>query len=230
MHDQCVPAFVRTSDPAPCAALDLTAGEDRGYAIVKDLQGARQFLLIPTARIAGIESPALLDPATPNYFGIAWRARSFTEAVAGGTLPRHWLSLAVNSAVSRSQDQLHIHIDCLRADVHDAVVRYADQVGPTWVFFPVPLAGQTFSAMTVAGEDLDGHNPFLLLAEGLPGAFDEMGRHTLAVVGVDRADGAPGFLILAATAERPETAVGAEDLQDHTSCPAPLPAGPSTAK
>jgi CDP-diacylglycerol pyrophosphatase len=230
VHEQCVPDLVSNADPAPCVTVDLSAGPERGYAIVKDSEGPRQFLLIPTARIAGMESPALLDPATPNYFALAWRVRSFTEAAAGGALPRDWVSLAVNSAAARTQDQLHIHIDCLRADVHDTVARHADAVGPNWTPFPVPLAGENYNALAVDGEDLDSDNPFLMLAAGLPGARADMGSHTLVVVGTDRAGTGPGFLILAARADDGETPIGGEDLQDHRACPPPLPAGPVTAK
>src|ERR1700757_2680511 len=62
VHDQCVPHEQRASDPAPCALVDLSGGGDRGYVVLKDPVGATQFLLIPTARVTGIESPALLEP------------------------------------------------------------------------------------------------------------------------------------------------------------------------
>lgn len=229
VNDRCVPDLVTNADPAPCVAVDVADGLERGYAVAKDTQGPRQFLVIPTARIAGMESPALLDPDTPNYFAAAWRVRSFTEAAAGGVLPRDWISLAVNSAAARTQNQLHIHIDCLRADVHDALARYADAVGPQWVPFPVPLAGENYHAVAVGGDELAA-NPFLMLAAGLPGARADMGSHTLVVVGTDRPGRGPGFLILAARANDGEVPIGGEDLQDHGACPAPLPAGPGTAK
>jgi CDP-diacylglycerol pyrophosphatase len=107
---QCVPDQRNNGDPAPCALVDL----ESGYAVLKDLVGNTQFLLIPTVRIGGIESPQILAPHAPNYFADAWRARSFVEQRAGRALPRDWLSLAINSAAARSQNQLHIHID-LRA-------------------------------------------------------------------------------------------------------------------
>ncbi len=229
VHDECVARMVAKADPAPCAAVDLSAGPEDGYAVLKDYEGPRQFLLIPTARIAGIESPALLDPDTPNYFAIAWRLRSFTEAASGGALARDWVSVAVNSAVARTQDQLHLHIDCLRADVHEALVRHSDAVGPMWAPFPTPLAGRHYSAVAVEGEDLEAHNPFQLLASGLPGAGSDMGSQTVVVAGAHRLDGSPGFVILASRVEQGES-FGGEDLQDHQACPRPLPASPAAAK
>ena len=40
-------------------------------------------------------------------------------------MPRDDISLAVNSVYGRSQNQLHIHIDCVRSDVRNAL-RAAD--------------------------------------------------------------------------------------------------------
>lgn len=60
---QCVPAQQAKHDPAPCLSVDLAGG----YAVLKDQSGATQVLVIPTTRVTGIESPALLDPASPNY-------------------------------------------------------------------------------------------------------------------------------------------------------------------
>ncbi|GLP78181.1 CDP-diacylglycerol diphosphatase [Mycobacterium antarcticum] len=212
---QCVPNQVAHGNPAPCAEVDL----DAESAVLKDLVGATQYLLIPTERSSGIEDPAILAPDAPNYFAAAWRARSFVDERAGVTLPRDWVSLAINSAFARSQDQLHIHVDCLSPDVHDALAAHAAAVGPAWAPFPVPLAGHRYDAVQVGGEDLDV-DPFDLLADGVPGARDDMAARTLVVVGTVAADGRPGFVILT---DRADPAAGdlaeGEELQDHDSCP-----------
>lgn len=228
VHDKCVVDVQQQHDPAPCSRVDLSGGEAGGYAVLKDIVGDRQYLLIPTARIAGMESPELLDPVTTNYFGAAWQARSFVEQKAGGTIAREWMSLAINSAVARTQNQLHIHIDCVRADVHDALRSVAGTIGPAWAPLAVPLVGHTYWAMAVGGADLDA-NPFTLLADGLEGARADMGSYTLVVVGATDPAGRPGFVILADRADA-ETGAGGEELQDHVTCPPPLPAAPSTAK
>jgi CDP-diacylglycerol pyrophosphatase len=221
VNGQCVPGQQNNGDPAPCALVDLDGGEPGGYAVLKDLVGASQFLLIPTARVPGIESPEMLAADAPNYFADAWRARSFVEQRAGRELPRDWLSLAINSADARSQDQLHIHVDCVRADVRRALSAHADDIGATWRPFPEPLAGQQYRAMSIRAEELDTANPFRLLADNLP-AVDSMGAQSLAVVGDTDADGRPGFVLLAGRADitRPGSGHG-EDLQDHVSCPPP---------
>ncbi len=220
VNDRCVAGEVADRDPAPCSAVDL----DGGWVVLKDLEGERQFLLIPTAKVSGVESPELIAPGTPNYFAAAWRSRSFTEAAAGGTLPRDWVSLAVNSSVARSQNQLHIHIDCLRADVYDALARHAAEIGPDWAPFGPLLNGHSYDAMAVDGDDL-AVNPFRLRAEALADPGNEMGIQTLVVVGAIR-DGRPGFVILAdrANGETGDFA-GGEQLQDHQACPAPVSIG-----
>lgn len=221
---QCVPGEVQIRDPAPCADVEIESGEQRGYAVLKDTDGAHQYLLIPTARITGIEDPALREPMAPNYFAEAWRARSFTEARAGGSLPRDWVSLAVNSVETRSQDQLHIHIDCLRADVRQALDEQARGIGSAWTPMPLKLAGHRYEAMAVP--NLDAVNP-VALAAAQPLTAD-MGDTTLVVVGGGR-DEASGFVLLRRRVEAGEVA-GGEELQDHFNCPATLPDGPTTAK
>jgi CDP-diacylglycerol pyrophosphatase len=218
VHDQCLPDQQTKSDPAPCSLVALGEGEQRGYAVLKDLVGATQFLLIPTERIPGIESPTLLEPDAPNYFAAAWDASNFVDARAGVDIPRDWMSLAINSAVARSQDQLHIHIDCVRADVREAVSRHIADVGPNWAPFPEPLSGHPYQAMSVEGDTLDATNPVQLLAN----RTNDMGLETLVVVGTYLRDGKPGFVLLASRADPAAGNPGAgEELQDHTACPPP---------
>ncbi|MBJ7336909.1 CDP-diacylglycerol diphosphatase [Mycolicibacterium sp.] len=211
--DECVPNEIAHGDPAPCAEVEPD------YAVLKDLVGPTQFLLIPTRRLSGIDDPAILAPGVPNYFAAAWRARSFVDERAGATLPREWLSLAINSAFARSQDQLHIHVDCLSPGVHEALTEHAAAIGPSWAPFPVPLAGHRYDAMSVIGDELVA-DPFALLADGVPGARDDMAARTLVVVGSNDVGGGPGFVVLT---DRADPATGdqaaGEELQDHDFCP-----------
>ena len=117
VHGECVPGEVKIGNPKPCDAVDLRHGVSKGYAILKDKVGLAQYLLIPTARITGIESPKVLAPNAANYFSQAWRRRSFFERRLHFRVPREDISLAINSAEGRTQNQLHIHIDCVRPEV-----------------------------------------------------------------------------------------------------------------
>jgi CDP-diacylglycerol pyrophosphatase len=212
VHGRCVPDQRQHGDPNPCVKVDLADG----YAILKDRNGASQFLLIPTQWITGIESHALLAPRARNYFATAWQARGLVEKALGHPTPRGTLSLAVNSELSRSQNQLHIHIDCIRADVRDALKDEAAKIGSRWAPLDIWLFGHHYSAMRVAGTTLAGHNPFKLLAHGVPGAATDMGHYTLVVVGMTFADGKPGFVVLADRADPAHgDNAGGEELQDH---------------
>lgn len=215
VHDHCVPNQQQNAKPDPCALVDLDANPDKGFAVIKDLEGAAQYLLIPTDRITGIESPKLLEPGVPNYFAAAWTERGFTEEAAHRKLPREDLSLAVNSTHARTQEQLHIHIDCTRIAVRDAVRRRLATIGDDWAPFAEPLLGHEYRAMRVVADDLAGTDPFKLLADRVPAARAAMGEQTLAVLGAEF-DGRPGFVILTSHTD-PATGNrgGAEELQDH---------------
>jgi CDP-diacylglycerol pyrophosphatase len=217
VHDECVPNQQRHADPAPCALVDLKDGVGHGYAIFKDAFGDTQYLLLPTARVTGIESSDLLLPNAPNYFAAAWRERGYVEKAARRTLPRAAISLAINSELRRSQNQLHIHIDCVWSDVQAALQRNLAALGDNWALFPEPLAGHSYRARRVLAEDLDGANPFVLLADGVPYARATMGAQTLIVVGAQFANAKPGFVILDARADiGGGELIKSEELQDHS--------------
>jgi len=216
VHGKCVPDQQQHGDPWPCAKVDLTRGAAGGFAILKDISGATQYLLIPTRRITGIESPVLLAPYATNYFAEAWENRGFVPWALLRPMPRDTLSLAINSDVGRSQNQLHIHIDCIRADVRQALLSQRSAIGPRWAPLKILLAGHRYRAMRITGETLDGQNPFKLLARGVPGARADMGRHTLVVVGMMFAGDVPGFILLDDRADPAHGDWGSgEELQDH---------------
>jgi len=217
VHGHCVPNEERHGTPAPCALVDLAHGVARGFVLLKDIRGRTQYLLIPTARVTGIEDPKLLGPGAPNYFADAWRERSFIQRAAGRALPRDALGLAVNSPYARSQNQLHIHIDCQRPDVRTALQHAAPAIGDTWAPLPMPLAGHRYWARRVSGDDLGGNNPFKLLAAEKPGARAAMGEQTLVVAGAEFPGSRPGFILLdgqlnLAVGDH----AGGEELLDHT--------------
>jgi CDP-diacylglycerol pyrophosphatase len=215
VHGQCVPDEQQHGDPKPCAEVDLNSGAARGFAILKDIRGASQFLLIPTGRVGGIESASLLTPDAVNFFDDAWTARSFAEKALGRSMPDDTLSLAINSEYGRTQNQLHIHIDCIRADVRDILRSESTHIGNGWTLLTRPLAGHHYRALRVLGTTLAGHDPFKLLAQGIAGARGDMGTYTLVVAGI-QFGGQPGFVILEERADLTHGNTGTgEELQDH---------------
>lgn len=216
VHQGCVPNQEQHSNPAPCVSVDLRDGEAHGSAVLKDRNGPYQYLLIPSARITGIESAPLYADGAVNYFAAAWAARHFVEQGVGHPLPRELLSLAINSRYARSQNQLHIHIDCLKSDVREALRRQLPNIGDDWAPLATPLAGHRFGARRVHDTDLVQNNPLRLLPVSLRESESERTRLTLVLAGAHFADGDDGFVLLAGHAALwPFDPGHGEDLQDH---------------
>ena len=150
----------------------------------------------------------MLAPEAGNFFADAWRAIGIIAETAHANLPRDDLSLAINAQTGRSQDQLHIHMDCVRADVRDALHRLVGRVGHSWAPLPQDLGGHPYRAIRVDGDSLDAVNPFRLLADNLPATAAEMGLHTLVVVGMTFGEGAPGFILLDGRSDPPHGDLG----------------------
>lgn len=217
VHEVCVPGQLQNHDPTPCLTVDLNDGIEKGFAILRDPRRVAQFLLVPTIPISGIESPSVLHPAAPNYFADAWKSRSLLETALGRNLPRDAVGMAINSAMSRSQDQLHIHIACVHSDVLEALRRNQEQIHDRWAPFRPSLRGRDYESTWVRGDELGSNNPFRLLAENLPGAAISMSYRTLVVIGLTRTNGKRGFVLLTDHADRDsEDWANGEDLLDHT--------------
>ena len=216
VHDKCVPDQRDHGAPAPCALVSLGPGEAHGFVVLKDRAGVAQHLILPTANVTGIEDPLILAPGAANYFAAAWSERHFVEDKLGHPLRRDQLSIAVNSIYGRSQDQLHLHLDCIDAAVGAAVQAGGPAAAARWPGAALTLKGHAYRVRWIAGEDPAGANPFELLAREAPGAPKTMGAWTLVLIGATRADGALGFYLLA---DRADPAAGdmasGEDLQDH---------------
>jgi CDP-diacylglycerol pyrophosphatase/Uncharacterized alpha/beta hydrolase domain (DUF2235) len=113
-----------------------------------------------TIRISGIESPALQSDSAPNYWEAAWGARRFVEQGARRRFLRDQIGMAINSAATRSQDQLHIHVSCVAPVVADFLRRHQAEVRGAWFPLRAKLAGHRFLAMKVETESLAQVEPF----------------------------------------------------------------------
>jgi CDP-diacylglycerol pyrophosphatase len=188
VQDQCLPHWRERHDPAPCVRVALP-----DFAVLADRKGGAHYLLIATAAVTGIEDPALLEPGTPNYFAAAWQARDQLDAAVGHPLPRDAVGLAVNSAILRGQDQLHIHIECVKPGIYRELHAAAASLGDHWR--ALSIDGHVYSALRIDGEDLTHADPVALLASGLPDSRADMRAVTIVVVGMQFTDGA-GFIAL----------------------------------
>ena len=209
VHDLCTPhEEAGQVPPKPCDLVDIASGE----AFLKDRNGVAQMLGIPTRRVTGIEDPFLLTPEAPNYFAVAWTEGMplFGKHLKAAP-PREDMAITVNSEFSRSQDQLHLHVNCLAKDAAEALKAYAPSLDETWRPMTVALNGRRYWARRIDGDTLTA-SPFLLLAEGIPGAKAEMGLWSVGAAGA-AFGGKPGFILLADHAELTEGG-HAEDIQD----------------
>jgi CDP-diacylglycerol pyrophosphatase len=207
---QCLPHWLQQHDASPCLRVWVPAsGTQDGYALLADGKGGAHLLLIPLRRLVGIESPELLQPDAPNYFAAAWQAREQLAARATHALAFDAVGLAINSRYSRTQDQLHIHIECQGAALHAALMQEAAQLNEQWM--SLQIGGDTYYARSVKGAALERVDPFALLNGQIAAARGHMGRYTLVVAGVRLPDG-PGFALLA----RRAVLHGGEALLDST--------------
>ena len=213
VHEQCVLHEESGEGTKPCEAVDLSDGPQAGVAILKDLRGVAQMLAIPTQRITGIEDPQILAADAPDPFAAAWKAKPLVDARLPRPLPREAVAIAINSEARRSQDQLHLHIDCLSQKVAGALARYSEPLDENWRQMTVPLNGRVYYARRLDSADLVGARPLNLLADGLGEARSDMGEFSLAAVGAVFG-GKPGFILLADRASA-DGGGHAEDLQDH---------------
>ena len=198
VQDQCVLNWQQHHNPAPCERVSLADPKNgsSGYAVIEAPGGGAHYLLVPTRTMPGIESSELLDPDAPNYFAEAWHARGLISTFLGHDVPRSAVGLAVGIAQSRTQDQFHVHIECLRQDVAASLRESAERVSNVWS--PLMVAGSTYQAQRIMGDGLDGSNLFEMLANLKPDVRHHMGDYTLVVAGMQFSSG-PGFVVLTGT-------------------------------
>jgi CDP-diacylglycerol pyrophosphatase len=208
VHDRCIPDQSDHDDPAPCVTVNLA----ERWALYKDDNGKTQFLLIPTDRVTGIEDPSILSERAPNYWEAAWDARRFVDQRAGRQLTDDQVALAINSQFSRSQNQLHIHIDCIRPDVRNVLRQLQPQIGASWM--RATVSGQDYEVRWLSADDLKSRNLFSVVAEHLQSG-QTMGAETVVLAGAIGQDGSSGLDLLVGRAGVGGNQGNGERLEDH---------------
>lgn len=172
---QCQPGYLRSGDPAPCRVLDPV----QGYALLQDRKGGVHELLIPTRRIAGIESRVLQKPETPNYFWLAWQARGVLSIAAARPVPDAAVAIAVNSQYGRSQNQLHLHIACLRPDIRQQLAVAGSRWSERWIRYW--LLGHNYYLRTLTEAQLADQSVFVRVAKELAESGQAKGSYGIAL-------------------------------------------------
>ncbi len=160
--------------------------------MVSDPGAVYDLLVVPTRRVTGIEDPYLRDPSSPNYWHTAWSSRWRLARRLGFEPPRQALGIAVNAIDGRSQDQLHLHLSCIRTDVADTL-KSTPAISDAWS--TLTIDGAPWRVRHVVADDLTDEDPFKLLAADVPGGSSEAGGQTLVVIGASLSLG-PGFYLL----------------------------------
>jgi CDP-diacylglycerol pyrophosphatase len=194
VHNICAPVSKVTGLALPCLAVD----RDKGFATVSAPGDDAHIVVTPLVRVSGVESPALLQPDASNYWADAWSQRGWVSKGAGRELAWSELGMAINSRPARTQDQLHIHVACVRPDVRRAADEAARQHGGKAGWFNIdlrPLRLERYRARLLKTEELD-RNIFAMVASDIPRARDYMALQTIALIGYEDASFGRGFILL----------------------------------
>jgi CDP-diacylglycerol pyrophosphatase len=159
------------------------------YVIIKDFRWNknRAYLIIPTKEMKGIESPEVIEEPFANFWQYGWEVAKECP----GQAPAH-TALAINSECARTEDQLHIHISCVRSEVRQCLAE-KDQRGEisSQPAHPTAIAlgpgCRPFEVIKV--NSLKGKNSPFDVIRRFPGVNDgNMKEHSIAVVGSETPD------------------------------------------
>lgn len=186
------------------------------YVIVKDrntYMKPANYLMIPVRCVTGIEDNQIFSPAGADLWEEAWLwSRKYPGAPASRT------ALAINSAKGRGQDQLHIHISCVRPEVAGALAGKEIPAYPAKAA-ALRLQPNDYPYYAVKVKGLAGENSPFKVMLGMLGRGDshavkdgDLQDQSIAVIGSEKAN---EFYVLVTTAGG-ENDGHAEELLDQT--------------
>lgn len=176
---------------ADCAVVD----RERGLVLYKDAIGPSHYLVIPDHKVTGVDDPALWDDdKTRNQWAFGWEARDIVSKAIGKRVPDNLVGLAVNSRASRSQDQLHIHLDCISEAARAFVAGNAGKASEGWGEFR--FQGKPVRAVLIPSPDNTlRFNAFDAVRTSLPEP-ERVADRGVFVTYVARPDGPSGFMVV----------------------------------
>jgi CDP-diacylglycerol pyrophosphatase len=136
---------------------------DDVYIVAKDASKSKPeaYLIIPSIKMTGIEDSQTLKTPTLNIWQNGWEVSlkrlKFDESNLG---------LAINSRKSRDQDQLHIHMSCVKSGVFKAlegVKVSSDPTSPTKL--QLPPNNNTYAAVLLERSLVGNSSPFKILRQ-----------------------------------------------------------------
>ncbi|KFK95069.1 MULTISPECIES: CDP-diacylglycerol diphosphatase [unclassified Serratia (in: enterobacteria)] len=193
----CMVNYQHQQDPAPCQQVYMPPGQgkEQGFSVIQNPRYPYHFILVPTTPLSGIESPQLLLDGRTDYFGYAWLMRHRLTSEYGQPVPDERLGMAINSAYGRSQNQLHIHLTCLREDVYRQLQAERPYIQETWSALPDKLLRHTYYARRVVQPTAMGIYPIRSVAEHFHLSPSQLAEYGVALVPTEFS-GQTGFILL----------------------------------
>ncbi|SFC10956.1 CDP-diacylglycerol diphosphatase [Pragia fontium] len=198
ISQQCIPQQqMKQSQVSSCMDVILTPDVAKGYVIFKDRNGPLHFLLIPATKVSGIEDKRLLQPDTTDYFSKAWDSRDYLARQAGQPIPRNMVALTINSAYGRSQEQLHIHISCIKPEIKALLDNQMDKFSEKWTKVEYGINNHDYIARTLTELQFRQMSLFQRLAAEVPDAAENMAKYGIALVPFTNKANTSMYLMLA---------------------------------
>jgi CDP-diacylglycerol pyrophosphatase len=190
----CKVAHATVGTTFPCADI-RTSAQGRSVALLWPPSSHKHLLVVPLTRMVGLESPEFSGAAASDYLALAWASR---DELGPPDHPLPWdaVGVAVNSARARTQNQLHIHVDCLSPEARAALRDVSRSAKSDWV--PVP-SYRGLWAHPIEVRSLATSDPISLLRTRSPFESTSTLRVNLGLAGIRLPSGQDGFLLLAST-------------------------------
>lgn len=187
-----------STSPLPCLAVEERDQEKRGYALIREPTNRRRLILTPLATVSGIEDPRLLSSGAHNFFADAWTERHRLLDGLSSVDPWRDLAVGINSERNRSQDQMHIHIACIRPGVRAALEDHLDALSdhPSDAT-RLRLRNRFYWVSFMEAEDLQSIDPVRFVSESGQVHGADIGDLAVVAVGGEARNGRRGFYILA---------------------------------
>lgn len=182
----------------PCLKVDRAGG----YAILRPpSRSSLDFIITPTFYIEGIESLPRLHETPPNLWKAGWMSRDLLREAVHHDVSWNDIVLAVNSKLTRNQDQLHLHLGCLERKLKQVISAEAGIGGSTWrIVKPKSIkAGLLVKFLTQDQIDAD---LFAMINNEIPGRENSNEWQTIALAGVESGSDR-GFVLMVTLAMTP---------------------------
>ncbi len=181
IHTICIPAAAIGFN-YPCLRVD----NKDGYVVIRTPDKEKiDFLIAPTRKMAGVESPDLLKGDAPNLWAAGWKERALVAEVARKKLSWNDYALAVNSRQTRSQDQLHIHLGCVDRNLKRYFAVHKEyRPANNWVIIRLSNINSDLLMKALPADGLS-QNLFAKISSEAPWARLFIDKQTVALIAIE---------------------------------------------